>query len=350
MLKLPSIFYGWGIALRNFAFDIGLLRSEKPSIPTICVGNLSVGGTGKTPHIEMLIRHLQGSCRVAVLSRGYGRTTSDPLIAHPHSTAEEIGDEPAQIIRKFPDLLLLVDGDRMRAIRRLERLPEGERPDVILMDDGYQHRYVKPAYSILLTPYHSPFTRDSLLPYGNLREHESGKFRADTIIVTGTPKGLRPLDFSLLKSELDLLAHQDLFFSRVAYMPPRSLFALPEVSISASTPLVLLSGIAHPEAFYAHAEEYFQEIRSKVTYPDHHMFKSQDLNSLFAYLDQDPEVQILCTEKDGMRLLALEHQIPTEYRCRFFVWPIYIDMSPETTRRFMSRVTTAIQNNGLEMV
>ena len=347
LLKIPAVIYGWGVGLRNFAFDVGILKSEKPSIPTICVGNLSVGGTGKTPHIELLIRLLRPHYKVAVLSRGYGRVGKEPLIAHPGSTATEIGDEPAQIMRKYPDLLMLIDGDRRRSIDTLEKLPAEDRPDVILMDDGFQHRYVKPAYSILLTPYDHPFTRDALLPYGNLREPAVGKIRADSVIVTGTPRGARPIDLRLIRGELNLLDHQDIYFSRVAYNAPEPLFDHSDITPDRNTPLYVIAGIANPDAFLDHVQTVYDNVVEVETFADHYMFRMADIQHMCEKLEADPSLVLLCTEKDSMRILTHSGIIPTKLKERFFRLPIHIDMSPETIRHILAHAHSAIENNGL---
>lgn len=339
--------YGWGVGLRNFAFDIGLLKSVKSSIPTICVGNLAVGGTGKTPHIEWLIRHLKDHYKIAVLSRGYGRSGKTPIIATPAHTAQEIGDEPAQILSKYPDLMMYIDGNRRRAIAAMEALPEGERPEVILMDDGFQHRYVTPAYSILLTSYHNLFTRDTLLPYGNLRESEMGKLRADTIIITSLPMGLNPIDLRLLEGEISPMAHQDLYFSRVNYAPPVPLFTPDAKPLTATTPLTGISGIADPDRYHEYLKASYHHILRFIVYPDHYSFTPEDIGDLTRHLDQDPKSVILCTEKDALRLRTMKDDIPEGYLDKFYYLPIKVDLSPESTKRILAKAHHAISHNGL---
>ncbi|MDO4771266.1 tetraacyldisaccharide 4'-kinase [Porphyromonas sp.] len=347
LLKIPAIVYGWGVGLRNFAFDTGLIKPMKPSIPTICIGNLSVGGTGKTPHIEWLIRQLKEHYRLAILSRGYGRKTKGPIIATTEHTAQDIGDEPAQILSKFPDLMMYIDGDRRRAIMAMEALPEEERPEVILMDDGFQHRYVMPAYSILLTSYYNLFTRDDLLPYGNLRENAMGKLRADTIIITSLPSGLNPIDLRLLEGEISPMAHQDLYFSRIAYSDPAPLFEPDTAPLHSTTPVIGVSGIADPDRYHEYLKSTFRNIRKFVVYPDHHNFSEGDIDEFIDYLSEDPESVILCTEKDAIRLRALKEDIPQEYLHRFYILPIRIDLSPESTKRIIAKALHAISHNGL---
>ena len=347
LLKIPAILYGWGVGLRNFAFDTGILKSVKPSIPTICVGNLSAGGTGKTPHIEWLIRQLKDRYKLAILSRGYGRVTKEPIIATPRHTAQDIGDEPAQILSKFPDLMMYIDGNRRRAIAAMEALPKGERPEVILMDDGFQHRYVTPAYSILLTSYYNLFTRDDLLPYGNLRESAMGKLRADTIIITSLPSGLNPIDLRLLEGEISPIAHQDLYFSRIAYSAPAPVFAPDAPAVTALTPIIGVSGIADPDRYHEYLKGNYHNIRKFVVYPDHYSFTDGDIEELIGYMDEEGGSIILCTEKDAIRLRMMRDDIPDKYRHRFYSLPIRIDLSPESTKRIMAKAHHAISHNGL---
>ena len=184
LLRPLSCLYGMGVRFRNMLFDEGIWKEESFDVPVICVGNLAVGGTGKTPHIEYLIRLLKDKYRVAVVSRGYKRLTKGFVLAEMGHSYNDIGDEPFQIKHKFPKVAVAVDANRCEAIRLLMNLPKNKRPDVILLDDAFQHRYVQPSYSLLLTDYHRMYCKDSLLPAGCLREHRSGAQRADMVVVT----------------------------------------------------------------------------------------------------------------------------------------------------------------------
>ena len=179
LLKLCSLVYGAGVSLRNYLFNSGLLREHHYDIPLICVGNITVGGTGKTPHIELIIELLRPSYRLAVISRGYKRSSRGLQDVTPGASVQQIGDEPKQLSLKYPEVRLIVDGDRRRAMRYLMALPEAERPEVVLLDDGFQHRYVHPSFSILLIDASRELHEDALLPAGNLREPASARYRAD---------------------------------------------------------------------------------------------------------------------------------------------------------------------------
>ena len=210
-LLLPlSALYGVVVWFRNKLFDWSILPSEEFSVPVICVGNITAGGTGKTPHVEYLIELLKKDYKVAVLSRGYKRKTSGFVLADTQSTVKTIGDEPLQIFKKFPDIIVAVDGNRRRGIKKLLNIPEEKRPEIILLDDAFQHRYVKPFLSILLIDSNRLIYEDTLLPAGRLRESRAGKDRANMVVVTKCSPELKPIDFRLISKHLDLYPYQDL--------------------------------------------------------------------------------------------------------------------------------------------
>lgn len=214
-----SWLYGAAVMMRNKLFDWEVLQSKSFDIPIISVGNLAVGGTGKTPHTEYLIKSLCNQYNVAVLSRGYKRHTKGYVLATPESTARSIGDEPYQMHQKFPSVTVAVDEKRCHGIEKLLAL---QKPsiDVILLDDAFQHRYVKPGLSILLTDYHRLFCDDTLLPAGRLREPISGKNRAQIVIVTKCPQDIKPIDYNIITKRLNLYPYQQLFFSSFRYGNP----------------------------------------------------------------------------------------------------------------------------------
>lgn len=206
--------YGLGVRTRNMLFDLGVLPSRSFGLPVICIGNITVGGTGKTPHTEYLIRLLAKRKRVVVLSRGYKRKSHGFIIASDNATAEEIGDEPCQMKRKFPGIEVAVDADRCHGIDMLTAPERTAKPDVILLDDAYQHRYVKAGLNILLMDFHRVTYKDRLLPAGRLREPHSGISRADIIIVTKCPKTITDKQIDDIATSLNLSDNQKLFFTR----------------------------------------------------------------------------------------------------------------------------------------
>lgn len=223
-LRPLSWLYGLGVGFRNQLFELGILRSRSFSVPVISVGNITVGGSGKTPHVEYLIRLLQDKAKVAVLSRGYKRKSRGYLLAEDDTPMRLIGDEPYQMKRKFPKIHVAVDKKRCEGIDRLTSDEATCDTDVVLLDDAYQHRYVKPGINILLVDYHRLILYDELLPAGRLREPKSGKDRADIVIITKCPPDLKPVDYRVLTKAMNLFPYQELYFSCLAYDELHRLF------------------------------------------------------------------------------------------------------------------------------
>ncbi|MCX6272437.1 MAG: tetraacyldisaccharide 4'-kinase [Bacteroidetes bacterium] len=292
---------GW---LRNKAFDSGIFSSQSFPVAVISVGNLNMGGTGKTPHIEYLIRLLKEDYKVATLSRGYRRKTRGFLLADPGSTAETIGDEPLQYRRKFEDIPVAVCENRKEGIRRL--LAQYPDLDVILLDDAFQHRSVKSGISIVLTDYHKPYTQDYIFPVGMLREFRSGAKRSDIVIKTKTPKIFSPITRRSLEEDIKPAPHQQLFFSYLTYGMPVPLFEKEDSPCKSSYNTVLMvTGIANPDPLeiYLKESDFFNELE-KMIFPDHHLFTLKDAGTIsktFHNIVTRNKVMIT-TEKDAMRL------------------------------------------------
>ena len=288
-----SLVYALVVRIRNLLYDVGFFTSVSYQTPTLCVGNLSVGGTGKTPMIEYLIRILEGY-KVAVLSRGYKRKSKGFVLADSHSTVQDLGDEPFQIHRKFPKVFVAVDADRRNGITHLEA---AVKPDVILLDDAFQHRRVKPKFSILLTAYDNLFVNDWYLPTGNLRDSTSEAKRADMIIVTKCPNMLEEAERNAISRKLDPLPGQHLLFSKLEYkdriqgMGERKM----QLSDIKSTKVALVTGIASPGPLMDHLNSMEVEFRH-YEYPDHHDFSEKEIQGFGNY-----EI-VLTTEKDYVRL------------------------------------------------
>ena len=306
-----SWLYGGVVKMRNFCFDVGLLKSHAFSVPVIAVGNITVGGTGKTPHVEYLIRLLKDKFDVAVLSRGYKRKTSGYLLADDSSTARDIGDEPFQMKTKFPDISVAVDKKRVRGIQRLT--DDDAKLDVILLDDAFQHRYVKPGVNILLVDYHRLIIYDKLLPAGRLREPLAGKDRADIVIITKCPKELKPMDFRVITKAMNLFPYQHLYFTTLDYGDPQPVFPdvmppseCPTLESLAKKNVLLLTGIASPEQMINDLSPLTAHL-TPLPFPDHHHFSSKDIrriNDTFEHMDGAK--MIVTTEKDAARLTAME--------------------------------------------
>jgi tetraacyldisaccharide 4'-kinase len=290
-----AVIYDIITMMRNFFFDIGLLKSYGFDLPIIAVGNLSVGGTGKTPQIEYLIRLLQNDFRVATLSRGYKRQSNGFILANENSNAVVIGDEPYQFYKKFTNIQVAVDADRKNGITQLLR--KDVRPEIILLDDAYQHRKVKAGLYILLTAFNDLYTNDFVLPVGNLRESKSGAKRATIIIVTKCPIELTAEEQDKIKVSLKLNKNQELYFTTIAY--DDSIYSENETLTVASvknTDKLLLAGIAKPASFFA----YLQAANdTTMVFSDHHFFTEKEIAAI---KKKSKNKIIITTEKDYVRL------------------------------------------------
>lgn len=303
-----SVLYGMVVSLRNKLYDKRIWHSASFSLPVICVGNLSVGGTGKTPMIEYLVALLQRQYKVATLSRGYKRKTKGFSLADEHSTAVDIGDEPMQVHIKFPSISVAVAEERVVGIPQL--LHERPETSVILLDDAFQHRAVSAGLNILLTDYSNLFTRDILLPAGDLRDNRSSSKRADIIVVTKCPSTLSRSEKEKISRELNLQPHQSVFFTKVQYGAPYHLFDKNERIPNRNTGLLLVCGIANPAplklAMTAIADTY-----EALVFSDHHIFSMADLAEMKKQFDKIPGVDkmIITTEKDAVRLQKFQGEI-----------------------------------------
>lgn len=355
LLKLCSLVYGAGVSLRNYLFNSGLLREHHYDIPLICVGNITVGGTGKTPHIELIIELLRPSYRLAVISRGYKRSSRGLQDVTPGASVQQIGDEPKQLSLKYPEVRLIVDGDRRRAMRYLMALPEAERPEVVLLDDGFQHRYVHPSFSILLVDASRELHEDALLPAGNLREPASARYRADCIIMTKCPEDMSPIQMRIMQRNLALYPHQQIFFSHICYHRPRRLRSLAGLASShrgGELPdgvcLVALSGIAAPQSFHSYLESKYRLVE-RLVYPDHHSYRSRDLAAIAqryeALRAQSPDpLYLMTTEKDAVRLVELQDELPAELVDHLYYLPIRTEIlyQREAFEQMLQRAASAL--------
>ncbi|HHT34985.1 MAG: tetraacyldisaccharide 4'-kinase [Proteiniphilum sp.] len=352
-LQPLSWLYGIGVNFRNILFNKNILKKRSFPIPVICVGNLTVGGTGKTPHIEYLIRLLAPRYRVAVLSRGYKRRSRGFRIVETTSQVTEVGDEPLQLKRKFPDTMVVVDSNRVKAIEKLLSIEKEERPEVILLDDGFQHRYVQPSLSILLVDSNRPVFEDKLLPAGSLREPLRGKDRASMVIVTKCNPDMQPIDFRIYTNGLNLFAYQDLFFTSLQYGVARPLF--PELQQEnyilddlRKKHVFLVTGIASPQPLADKLEHKTYNLYTRF-FPDHHTFTKEDVDEvreLVASVDvDDDEKIILTTEKDAMRLRALPF-LDEEIKKILYYVPIRVAFVEEQDKElFNQKILAHVRNH-----
>ena len=341
-----SWLYGLGVKFRNMLFEIGILHSESFDVPVISVGNITVGGTGKTPHVEYLIELLKDKAKVAVLSRGYKRRTRGFVIADDNATAKTIGDEPLQMKRKYgDDIMVAVDRKRCHGIRQLTSDEDGI--DVILLDDAFQHRYVKPGVNILLVDYHRLIIYDKLLPAGRLREPLSGKNRADIVIVTKCPHDLKPMEFRVITKAMNLYPFQRLFFTCLEYRNITPVFGSGEQSLDSigkDCHILLLTGIASPQQMIEDLSPRCPHI-TPLTFGDHHTFTSSDvarINNEFAALPH-PKM-IITTEKDATRLIAVEG-LSEEVRGAMFALPVKIRFMLGQEESFNEKIIGYVRKN-----
>lgn len=326
-LRPLSWLYGLGVGIRNALFDIGALKHTEYNTPVIAVGNITVGGTGKTPHVEYLVELLSGICRVAVLSRGYKRKSRGYVLATADSTVADIGDEPYQMKHKYPQLTVAVDRDRRNGISRLTTDDETKETDVILLDDAFQHRYVKPGINILLVDYHRLIVYDELLPAGRLREPLSGKNRADIVVITKCPADLKPMDYRVITKQIDLFPYQRLYFSTIDYRPLRRLTDREEMSLdalaSSGSHVLLLTGIASPKQIIHDLAPHAATI-TPLTYADHHAFSPRDIEKMATAYRALPEPKIIITtEKDQTRLEAAG-SLPADLAGNVWILPVRV--------------------------
>ena len=346
-----SVLYGTVTFVRNKMFDCGILPSEKFDVPVICVGNLSVGGTGKTPHTEYLARLLSARYRVAVLSRGYKRKSKGFVLADERTTARELGDEPYQIRRKFPDIKVAVDADRRNGITRLMQLPDEEKPEVIILDDAFQHRYVKPTLSLLLTDCKRLYTSDYVLPAGRLREWKSGASRADIIIVTKCKADISDEERENILRQISPSKKQRVFFTYINYGELLPVFgdrsdALMNVT-SGNPEVILLTGIANPLPLKNKVEEFSSNI-DMLSFPDHHDFSEADIRSVENRLKtgKDSRKIVVTTEKDAVRLLANSY-LSDDYKGLFYYLPIKIDFCGGEAENFDKIILNKVVKNNI---
>ncbi len=299
-----ALIYGGVMTIRNFLFDTGVLPSELHSLPIIAVGNLSMGGTGKSPHVEYLIRLLKRRAKIATLSRGYGRKTSGFIEVAPTHSFLEVGDEPKVFKKNYSYLNVFVDANRNRGIRKIQELyPETK---CVILDDAFQHRSVKPGLSVLLTDYSKLYIKDMMLPTGGLREPQWGAQRADIIVVTKCPSIFSPVDARAIRKQLKTKPYQKVYFSYLSYGNVKPVYENEHpknIKLSKNQNIALFTGIAKPSILEYHLKDEVNEIKH-LRFGDHHNFMINDIQKILKEFDQlkgDKKI-ILTTEKDAVRL------------------------------------------------
>ena len=347
-LRPLSWLYGLGVGFRNMLFEMGILKSHSYKVPVISVGNITVGGTGKTPHVEYLIDLLKDKTNVAMLSRGYKRKSHGFVLADKDTTMHDIGDEPFQIRQKFPNITVAVDKKRTRGIKKLIDGETGKDIDVIILDDAFQHRYVKPGINILLVDYHRLIIYDELMPSGRLREPIKSKDRADIVIITKCPKDLKPMEFRVITKAMSLYPYQQLYFSTHEYEAPRPVFPerekLTGLADLTGKNILLLTGIASPKQMLLDLQQYTEHIEP-LTFSDHHNFRQKDIlriNKAFSSLPS-PKL-IITTEKDATRLATAEG-LSDEAKQNLYALPIHIQLLQDQEEAFNKHIIGYVRKN-----
>ncbi len=300
--------------IRNLLYDLKILRSYGFDLPITVVGNITVGGTGKTPHVEYFINEYseQGK-RIAVVSRGYKRKTKGMVVADSRSSADSIGDEPYQIFRKFPDIMLVVDKNRIRAIRYLLSRPD--KPDVILLDDGFQYRRLTAGHNIVLVNFNRPIFADHIIPYGRLRESRKGIKRADEVIVTKCPSDMSDDQKCLWAEKLRLRQGVALRFSTLEFFPPKNIFSGEQLDINRRYNAHLITGVVNADSLYSYLSS-FCSSTDRSSYPDHYRFTEGDIQKMNRIARQGKIIVV--TEKDAARLYGAEQSLTEEAKASIF--------------------------------
>lgn len=338
-----AFLYGIAVSVRHKLFDWNILRSQEYDIPVVCVGNLTVGGTGKTPVTEMLVKRLKGDYNIAVLSRGYKRQTKGYLEVEPTMSFIKTGDEPKQIKLKYPDIVVAVCEKRTDGIDEIRR----RHPEVnlIILDDGFQHRYVEPWVNILLVDCTRPVYQDHLLPWGTLRDSVSQLHRANYVLVTKCPTDMSPIDRRIVKKSLKLYPYQSLYFCYTTIGQPVAMFPdSTRRTVRTGDNVIAMSGIGNPAAFEDCIGEHYKVVGT-LQYPDHHPYHSRDLRDMQRALDDSPEgTVIIATEKDAVKLMKSK-KIPAEIREKLFYQPIRVTFYEDTEFDFINKLKNDIRTN-----
>ena len=353
LLAPLTALYGMVIGIRNRLFDWKILPSEEFDLPVISVGNLTVGGTGKTPHTEYLIEILKDQFQVALLSRGYKRKTSGYLLATSNSNSQQIGDEPYQIKKKYPNIHVAVDADRRHGIHKLCKDKASKDVEVILLDDAFQHRYVNPGINIVLMDYNRPIYEDALMPTGMLREPISSISRAHVIIVTKCPKDIKPIDYRIVAKNLELRPYQRLYFTTFNYGNLKPFNAprkqRPRSTLSPNTHILLVTGIASAAPLVEKLHEHTEHI-THMEYGDHHNFTQvelRDISKTYSAINTEDKL-IITTEKDAARLRSytLDEAIAND----LYILPIEVEFLQHQQEKFNHYIIDYVSKNSRNRV
>ncbi len=342
-----SLLYGFVISIRNFCYENNILKSKEYNIPIISIGNISIGGTGKTPHTEFLLRMLKSEFNIAILSRGYKRKTKGFRLVEETDSHFSSGDEPLQIKRKFPDIVVAVSENRPNGVENLLNL----YPDLnlIILDDAFQHRKIKPGLSILLNNYYHPIGKDYLLPLGLLREFRSASFRAHIVIYSKCPTNLKPIERRILSKEIDIRPFQYLFFSTFEYLDPKPVFnhnSNITIDDLKETNLIALTGIAKSKSFIDFLNSKSKSV-NHIHFSDHHNFSQKNIKRIESvFLKTENKKLIITTEKDAIRLKSND-LFSEEIKKYVYCIPIEVKLlcDDDEKKQFNKQILSYVRNN-----
>jgi len=344
-----SWIYGIVVYIRNQLYDLGILKSTEFDVPVISIGNITVGGTGKTPQAEYLVKLLHEKYEVATLSRGYKRKTKGFRLVELNSTATEVGDEPLQIKNRFPNITVSVCENRVVGVQKLLDPKNNKIPDVVLLDDAFQHRRIIAGINILLIDYNRQLKEDKLLPAGRLREGVAQMRRANIIVFTKCPNEVTPIMRRILQKDVRLKPYQSLFFTSLSNGNIEPVFTAPKLDKSFYTEksysLLILTGIAAPNLIYTHLKQFSKKVEI-LSFPDHYYYSESDIQSImqkFAALQSDKKI-IVTTEKDSMRLKDLTN-LPDEFKLNLYYLPVKVKFLDDGENEFNKKILNYVGEN-----
>ena len=343
-----SAIYGLIVSIRNFMYDYEIFKSTEFEIPVISIGNITVGGTGKTPHTEYMVDLLSKQFIVTTISRGYKRKTKGFQEVEVSSLATQVGDEPLQIKSKFSDIQVIVDEKRVHAIEIIQKQEASKLPDIIILDDAFQHRSVSAGINILLIDFTRPIDKDTLMPAGRLREPKWQMRRANMIIYTKCPQEISPITRRILMKDVNLRPYQNLFFTTMIYQPLTPVFpedALPTPQLASDKiSILLVTGIANPEHLHKYLASFSEDI-TLLKFPDHHNFNASNIQQIeqrFAGIESENKI-IITTEKDSMRLKDMD--LSSSLKTHLFYVPLKIKFLHSEGKNFDEKIVTYVREN-----
>ncbi len=344
-----SWLYGIGVYIRNQMYDLGIFKTTEFDVPVLSIGNITVGGTGKTPQVEYLVNLLHEKYEVATLSRGYKRKTKGFRIVETGSKAVEVGDEPLQIKNRFPGITVSVCENRVLGVETLLDPKNNKIPDVVLLDDAFQHRKITAGINILLIDYNRQIKEDTLLPAGRLREGVSQMRRANIIVFTKCPNEVTPIMRRILQKDVRLKPYQSLFFTALSHGNIEPVFSAPILDklfyTEKSYSLLVVTGIASPNLIYTHLKQFSKKVEI-VSFPDHYYFSDTDIQSVmhkFEALKSDKKI-IVTTEKDSMRLKDLAN-LPDDFKMNLYYLPVKVKFLDEGENEFNKKILNYVGEN-----